>query len=77
MPRLSTRPLLAGGVIGPPLFVVVLLVEGATRPGYSAWRHYGSQLATGEGGWMQVANFIICGLKASNVCKRPFEPEPI
>ena len=61
MPGLSTRPLLAAGVIGPPLFIVVFLIEGATRPGYSAWRNYVSQLATGEGGWVQVVNFIVCG----------------
>jgi hypothetical membrane protein len=49
------------GVIGPPLFIVVFLVEGAMRPGYSAWRHYVSQLATGDGGWVQVVNFLVCG----------------
>ena len=62
MPDISTRLLLAVGAIGPPLFVVVLLVEGATRPEYSAWRHYGSQLATGDGGWVQVVNFVVYGL---------------
>ena len=31
-----TRWLLAGGVVGPLLFIVVLLIEGATRPGSSA-----------------------------------------
>jgi hypothetical protein len=59
---LSTRWLLAGGVIGPVLFVLVFLVEGATRPGYSAWRNYVSSLSTGPGGWVQVVNFIVCGL---------------
>jgi hypothetical membrane protein len=53
--------LLYAGIIGPVLFIVVFLVEGATRPGYSAWRHYVSQLATGQGGWMQVSNFLVCG----------------
>src|SRR5205823_12499417 len=53
---------LACGVIGPPLFVIVFLIEEATRPGYSAWRHYVSQLSLGEGGWMQIANFLVCGL---------------
>jgi hypothetical membrane protein len=54
--------LLRGGVIGPALFVVVLLIEGATRPGYSAWRNFGSQLALSNQGWEQVANFLMCGL---------------
>lgn len=58
----STRLLLACGVIGPPLFVVVALVEGATRPGYSAWRNYVSDLSLSEFGWMQIANFLVCGV---------------
>jgi Protein of unknown function (DUF998) len=60
--RRANRLLLACGVIGPPLFVIVFLLEGATRPGYSAWRHYVSQLSLGAGGWMQIANFLLCGL---------------
>jgi hypothetical membrane protein len=55
------KKLLYAGVAGPLLFVVVFLIEGLTRPGYSAWRHYVSQLATGDGGWMQVVNFLLCG----------------
>jgi hypothetical protein len=31
-----TRALLACGVAGPVLFLTVVLIEGATRPGYSA-----------------------------------------
>src|SRR5437879_4740554 len=57
-----TRLLIAGGAIGPLLFIIVLLIEGATRPGYSAWHNYGSSLSLGPGGWMQIANFIVCGL---------------
>ena len=61
-PRLAVmKNLLYAGIIGPLLFIAVFLVEGATRPGYSAWRHYVSQLATGDGGWMQVVNFLVCG----------------
>jgi hypothetical membrane protein len=55
------KGLLYAGAVGPLLFIAVLLVEGLTRPGYSAWRHYVSQLATGEEGWMQVLNFLVCG----------------
>src|SRR6266487_6039840 len=57
-----TRFLIAGGAIGPLLFIIVLLIEGATRPGYSAWHHYGSTLSLGPGGWVQITNFIVCGL---------------
>jgi hypothetical membrane protein len=59
---LITSLLIAGGAVGPLLFIIVLLVEGATRPGYSAWHQYGSNLSLGPGGWMQIANFLVCGL---------------
>ena len=55
------KKLLYAGVVGPLLFIVAILIEGARRPGYSAWRHYVSQLATGDGGWMQTVNFLVCG----------------
>lgn len=58
----SIRRLLAGGAIGAVLFVIVLLIEGATRPGYSAWRNFGSSLSLGPFGWVQVVNFVVCGL---------------
>src|SRR5438045_5992862 len=57
-----TRFLIAGGAIGSLLFMIVLLIEGATRPGYSAWHNYGSSLSLSDQGWMQIANFIVCGL---------------
>jgi hypothetical membrane protein len=57
-----TRFLIAGGAIGPLLFIIAILIEGATRPGYNAWHNYGSSLSLGELGWMQIANFLICGL---------------
>jgi len=58
----ATRYLIAGGAIGPLLFIIVLLIEGATRPGYSAWHNYGSSLSLGDQGWMEIANFLVCGL---------------
>ncbi len=57
-----TRFLIAGGAIGPLLFMIILLIEGATRPGFSAWHNYGSSLSLGDQGWMQIANFLVCGL---------------
>ncbi len=57
----GTEFLLLCGVIGPLLFILVLLIEGATRPGYSAWRTAGSYLALSNQGWEQIANFIVCG----------------
>jgi hypothetical membrane protein len=61
---LMTRSLLACGVIGPPLFVLVFLIEGATRPGYNPWRNWVSELSLGELGLMQIANFVVFGLLA-------------
>jgi uncharacterized protein DUF998 len=57
----STEFLLLCGVIGPLLFIVVFLIEGATRPGYSAWRTDVSYLALSNQGWEQIANFLVCG----------------
>jgi hypothetical membrane protein len=58
----TTKRLLACGAIGGPLFVFVFLIEGATRPYYNALRQPVSDLAIGEFGWVQVANFVISGL---------------
>jgi hypothetical membrane protein len=57
----AIRLLLAGGAIGPLLFIVVFLIEGATRPHYSVWQDAVSALELGEGGWMQSTNFIVFG----------------
>ena len=53
---------LLSGVIGPLLFLVVLLLEGALRPGYDPRRFFGSELALGKRGWVQITNFILAGL---------------
>jgi hypothetical protein len=58
---LFTNLLISGGVIGPLLFIVVFLIEGATRPGYNAWRTDVSYLALSNQGWEQIANFLVCG----------------
>ena len=57
-----TTFLITCGAIGPLLFILVFLIEGATRPGYSAWRNYVSSLSLSDQGWMQIANFLVCGL---------------
>jgi len=57
-----TRLLLLCGVVGSPIFIATFLVEGATRPGYNPWRNFVSQLATGEGGWVQTLNFLVFGV---------------
>ena len=56
--RTITGWLLIGGVIGPVLFVVVFLMEGATRPGYDPMRMFVSLLSLSDLGWQQIANFL-------------------
>ncbi|MFY1687385.1 DUF998 domain-containing protein [Plantactinospora sp. WMMB782] len=60
-PRL-TRVLLWCGVVGPPLFVLVFLVDGATRAGYDPTYHPVSALSLGPRGWIQITNFVLAGL---------------
>lgn len=54
--------LLVCGVAGPLLLLVVLLVDGATRSGYSPWRNGVSQLVLGDRGWLARLTFVVCGL---------------
>jgi FtsH-binding integral membrane protein len=56
------KKLLYAGVVGPPLFFGVILIEGFTRPGYSQWHHFVSSLESGPSGWVQSANFIVFGI---------------
>jgi hypothetical protein len=50
------------GVTGTVLFLIVYLIEGATRPGYDAWGQTISSLSQGPGGWIQRLNFALCGV---------------
>lgn len=54
--------LLWAGAVGSWLFIVVFLVDGLTRPGYRPLRQPVSALALGSRGWLQIANFVVCGL---------------
>jgi hypothetical membrane protein len=58
----TTKALLTCGTIAGPLFVLVFLLEGATRANYDPLRHPVSSLALGHFGWVQSANFIVAGL---------------
>src|ERR1051326_1438053 len=57
----TTTVLLAGGVIGGPLFILAALAQVLTRPGFDLNRHAISMLTLGDRGWMQSANFEITG----------------
>src|SRR5690349_4803291 len=62
----ASRLLLAAGAVGPPLFILAFLVEGATRSAYRPWHMAVSSLSDGPFGWTQKANFFVCGV--SSVC---------
>jgi hypothetical protein len=44
------------------LFWLVVIVDGITKSGYDARRDFISELALGEHGWVQSANFVVVGL---------------
>ena len=60
--RRVTGALLFCGVLAGPLFVLVFLVDGATRPGYDPMSMPVSLLAVGERGWVQTVNFLVDGV---------------
>ena len=57
----SLKYLLAGGIIGPLLFILVFLIAGAARPGYDPMRQPVSSLSIGPRGWVQMGSFILTG----------------
>lgn len=61
--RATTRALLAGVAIA-PIFLVVAVVQMLARPGFDLTRHAVSSLENGEFGWVQSANFLVCGVLA-------------
>jgi hypothetical protein len=56
------RSLLAAGAVGGPLFVLGVLAQAYTRDGFDPGRHPLSSLALGDLGWLQITNFIVCGV---------------
>src|SRR5579872_7134261 len=59
---LVDRFLVAAGLMGPLFFFIVVMIEGATRPGYNAWHHVVSTLALGPGGWVVTAGLAVLGM---------------
>lgn len=50
------------GTIGSLLFTTTYLIEGISRPDYSAWQQAISALSLGPSGWVQQVNFVVFGL---------------
>jgi hypothetical protein len=57
-----TRVLLACGIVGGSVFMVVSLAQAFTRPGFNVLKQPLSLLSLGDLGWIQVSNFIGSGL---------------
>lgn len=49
------------GIIAPVLFVLIFTIEGFVRENYSAKTDFISELAIGNRGWIQIANFLLFG----------------
>ncbi len=56
-----TRRLLIAGIVAGPLFLGTWLTQALTREGFDLTRHPVSLLALGNGGWIQIANFVVTG----------------
>src|SRR5271154_3989859 len=57
----ATRRLLVCGPLGCMIFIVMFLIQGATREGYNPLRFPISSLSIGALGWIQITNFIVSG----------------
>jgi Protein of unknown function (DUF998) len=58
----SSRILLTGAVVATPLFIALWALQAFTRDGFRPAYHPMSLLSLGDGGWIQVANFVAVGL---------------
>jgi hypothetical membrane protein len=50
------------GIVGPPLFVAVFVVEGWLRPGYDSRGMYLSELALGPRGVIMIVDLVVYGV---------------
>jgi hypothetical protein len=57
----TTEKLLGCGVLAGPVGLALYAAQALTREGYDPTRHPMSLLALGEGGWVQIVNFVLTG----------------
>jgi hypothetical protein len=57
-----TRLLLLCGAISGPLFILAVLVQSLINPGFDLSIHLISLLSIGQNGYLQIANFALCGV---------------
>jgi hypothetical protein len=58
----STTRLLSAGIIAGPFYIIVSHILAFTREGFDYVRHPASLLSLGDGGWMQIVDFVVSGL---------------
>jgi hypothetical protein len=58
----KARRLVNAGSLAAPVLVTTWCLQALMRDGYDATRHPMSLLALGEGGFIQIANFVVTGL---------------
>jgi uncharacterized membrane protein YhaH (DUF805 family) len=63
-PSAATRALLVCGAVAGPVFVGATLIQSATREGFDPAKHPLSLLSLSDLGWIQITNFVLCGLLA-------------
>jgi hypothetical protein len=59
--RMSTRALLACGVVAGPIYVVVTLIQALTREGFDMKQHRFTLLTAGDLGWIHQLNMVLVG----------------
>lgn len=57
----ATRVMLWAGAVAGPLYLIVGFAQALTRDGFDLTRHPFSSLSLGDLGWLQIANFVVCG----------------
>ena len=60
--KISTRALLACGVLAGPLYVTVTLLQALTRDGFDLKQHRFTLLTTGDLGWLHQSNMVLVGV---------------
>src|SRR2546428_8378648 len=56
------QALLVCGAVSGPLFIVAVIVQGLIVPGFDLRTDLISLLALSQYGWVQIANFTLCGV---------------
>lgn len=60
--KFDSDKLLMCGIAAGPLYIVLGLAQVLTRAGFDVRRHALSLLSNGDGGWVQITNFIVSGI---------------